>query len=57
MLSEVYQYHKGRYGFRRITVWLKRQGLRINHKVVQKLMEQLDLYNREIIAYSMSERP
>lgn len=36
-------YHKGRYDYRRITVWLKRQGLRINHKVVQKLMEPLDL--------------
>ncbi|MFX2612085.1 IS3 family transposase [Enterobacter mori] len=115
-ICEIYQYHKGRYGYRRITVWLRRQGLRINHKVVQKLMEEmelkalirvkkyrswkgdvgkvapnllqrnfdaekanekwvtdvtefavdgkklylspvLDLYNREIIAYSMSERP
>ncbi|ENC2024082.1 IS3 family transposase [Escherichia albertii] len=42
-ISEVYQYHKGRYGYRRITIWLRRQGLRINHKVVQKLMGELDL--------------
>lgn len=115
-ISEIYQYHKGCYGYRRITVWLRRQGLSINHKVVQRLMEELglkalirvkkyrswkgevgkvapnllqrnfnaekanekwvtdvtefavegkklylspvlDLYNREIIAYSLSERP
>nr|WP_148718528.1 IS3 family transposase [Escherichia sp. KTE52] len=115
-ISEIYQYHKGRYGYRRITVSLRRTGLRINHKVVQRLMEELnlealirvkkyrswkgnvgktapnllqrdfnaekanekwvtdvtefavegkklylspvlDLYNREIIAYNLSERP
>lgn len=42
-ISEMYQHHKGRYGYRRITVLLRKTGLRINHKVVQRLMEELDL--------------
>ena len=32
--------HKGRYGYRRITIELRRQGFRTNHKLVMKLMKQ-----------------
>ncbi|WP_415805445.1 IS3 family transposase, partial [Klebsiella africana] len=34
---------KGRYGYRRITLALRKQGLRINHKTVQRLMAELSL--------------
>ncbi|WP_314138441.1 IS3 family transposase [Buttiauxella noackiae] len=35
--------HKGRYGYRRITLAGRRQGSSLNHKTVQRLMQQLDL--------------
>ncbi|WP_323053183.1 IS3 family transposase [Klebsiella pneumoniae] len=31
------------YGYRRITLALRKQGLRINHKTVQRLMAELSL--------------
>ncbi|MGQ4878242.1 IS3 family transposase [Billgrantia sp. LNSP4103-1] len=39
----VYDRHKGRYGYRRITAVLRQAGEVINHKVVQRLMQQLGL--------------
>lgn len=115
-IHQVYHKHKGRYGYRRITLELNNSGYSINHKTVYKIMKQLglkslirvkkyksykgeqgkiapnllarnfnataihqkwvtditefkvagqklylspimDLYNREIIAYELSERP
>lgn len=35
--------HKGRYGYRRITLARRREGSLLNHKTVQRLMQQLDL--------------
>ncbi|WP_367399180.1 IS3 family transposase [Halomonas sp. FL8] len=35
--------HKGRYGSRRVTLALRREGCRLNYKTVQKLMSQLGL--------------
>ncbi len=61
-ISEIYHYHKGRYGYRRITLTLRKQGLLVNHKTVQRLMAELSL--RSLIrikkyrsCYSLSERP
>lgn len=42
-ISEIYHHHKGRYGYRRITLSLRRQGLQVNHKTVQRLMTELSL--------------
>lgn len=42
-IKEIYHTHKGRYGYRRITLALKQQGYDINHKKVQRLMRQLGL--------------
>ncbi|GKJ53921.1 hypothetical protein NUBL21982_19370 [Klebsiella pneumoniae] len=42
-IRKIYHYHKGRYGYRRITLALRKQGLRINHKTVQRLMAELSL--------------
>ncbi len=35
--------HKGRYGYRRITLAIRREGSLLNHKKVQRLMKALDL--------------
>lgn len=44
VISQVFTDNKGRYGYRRITAALKKQGLIINHKTVQRLMKELNLY-------------
>jgi len=43
LIQDVYHQHKGRYGYRRIGLALKRLGVWLNHKTVQKLMRQLQL--------------
>ncbi|HGE6883590.1 TPA: IS3 family transposase, partial [Citrobacter amalonaticus] len=42
-IREIYAWHKGRYGYRRITLSLRKQGLLVNHKTVQRLMTELSL--------------
>jgi len=42
-ICEIYHKHLGRYGYRRITLELKRLGHWINHKTVRRLMNQLGL--------------
>ena len=42
-IKEIYYLNKGRYGYRRVTLELKNQGLNINHKKVQRLMKKLNL--------------
>lgn len=43
LIKSVFDQHKGRYGYRRITATLRRQGTVINHKTVQRLMDELQL--------------
>ena len=43
MIQRVYHQHKGRFGYRRITLTLQRKGLVINHKTVLRLMQGLGL--------------
>ncbi|STZ02893.1 Integrase core domain [Moraxella equi] len=46
-IKHIYHTHKGRYGYRRITLELNNQlaqkGMVINHKRVQRLMQELDV--------------
>ncbi len=35
--------HKGRYGYRRVTIELHKQGFQVNHKVVMRLMKEDNL--------------
>lgn len=42
-ITRIFHDHKGRYGYRRVTLELKAQGQPLNHKTVQKLMGQLKL--------------
>jgi putative transposase len=43
MIQSIYHQHKGRLGYRRITLLLRRQGQVINHKTVLRLMGALKL--------------
>lgn len=42
-ITSIYHEHKGRYGYRRITLELKNRGYIINHKAVQRIMKLLNL--------------
>ena len=42
-IKAIYERHKGRYGYRRITAVVRQSGCRVNHKVVQRLMGMLSL--------------
>lgn len=42
-IRAIYDHHRGRYGYRRITAALRQEGEIINHKAVQRLMGQLGL--------------
>ncbi len=37
-IGEIYHENRGRYGYRRVTLSLHREGKQINHKAVQRLM-------------------
>lgn len=39
-IINIYHQHKGRYGYRRITMELHNQGIIVNHKTVEKLMRE-----------------
>lgn len=43
MIQSIYHKHKGRLGYRRITLLLRQQGQIINHKTVLRLMRSLKL--------------
>lgn len=43
LIQLIYQKHKGRFGYRRITLELKRYGVIVNHKTVLRLMKDLGL--------------
>lgn len=45
-VQHIYHDHKGRYGYRRITLSLRLSGLIINHKRVQRLMGELGLKSK-----------
>lgn len=42
-IQAIFERHKGRYGYRRVTAQLRRDGLVVNHKTVQRLMICLGL--------------
>ena len=42
-VRRIYEHHKGRYGYRRVTAALKRTGESANHKRVQRLMQAMGL--------------
>jgi len=46
LIMELFNEHKGRYGYRRITSALRSAGTVINHKKVQRLMNELNLKSK-----------
>lgn len=45
-ISEIFNNHKGRYGVRRVYRELLKQGYKINHKKVQRIMHELKLFGK-----------
>lgn len=43
LIKQIYYHHKGRYGYRRITLEINQKGYVINHKTVFRLMKGLGL--------------
>ena len=43
LIKEIYDEHKGRYGYRRIRDELVNRGYKVNHKKVQRIMKELGL--------------
>lgn len=43
LIKQIYHVHKGRFGYRRITLEIKNKGILINHKTVLRLMKYLGL--------------
>ena len=39
----IFYEHKGRYGYRRVTAEMRNRGYKINHKTVQRLMNEMGL--------------
>ena len=46
-IQEIYDLHKGRYGYRRVSVLMRSKGYTINHKTVLKLMNILGLKGKQ----------
>lgn len=44
IIIDIFYKHKGRYGYRRITMELHNRGIEINHKKVKRLMSIMGLY-------------
>lgn len=42
-IENIYHGHKGRYGYHRIHLTLKNEGIKANHKTIQRLIRQLNL--------------
>lgn len=45
-IRKIYDQHKSRYGYRRITLQLRNDGIHLNHKTVQKLMVEMSLHGK-----------
>ena len=46
-IQKIYNDNKGRYGYRRITIAMRKKGYAINHKTVQKLMNSIGLKGKQ----------
>ncbi|MBU8919068.1 IS3 family transposase [Bacillus sp. FJAT-29953] len=43
LIKEIFEEHQGRYGYRRITLEFRNRGIKINHKTVRRLMNEMGL--------------
>jgi putative transposase len=42
-IRRIFDQHRGRYGYRRITAAIRREGMVVNHKTIQRLMGDMEL--------------
>lgn len=42
-IAQIYHQHKGRYGYRRITLAIRQHGIIVNHKTVLRIMKELGI--------------
>ena len=52
IIQSIFDEHNGNYGYRRIRLALKNQGLLVNHKKVQRIMRKLGLKGDKFIRKS-----
>ena len=45
-IIQIFYEHRERYGYRRITLELRRRGIQVNHKAIQRLMKRMGLAGR-----------
>ena len=43
VIKQIFHEHRGRYGYRRITLELRSQGYQLNHKTVRRLMNEVGI--------------
>ena len=46
-IKKIFEHNKGRYGYRRVHVILRQQGIELNHKTTQRLMASLGLRGKQ----------
>lgn len=46
LIASIFQEHKWRYGYRRVTMEVRNRGVIINHKTVKRLMDDMGLKSK-----------
>lgn len=47
-IKSIFYKHNGNYGYHRITIALRLQGIKVNHKKVQRLMKKMELFGKTL---------
>ena len=46
-IKRIFERNKGRYGYRRVHIVLRQQGIALNHKTIQRLMNMMGLQGKQ----------
>ncbi len=46
LVNQIFHEHKGRYGYRRVVAEMRNRGFMLNHKTIQRLMDELGLKSK-----------
>lgn len=52
----IFHEHKGQYGYRRVTAEMHNRGFMLNHKTIQRLMDDLGLKSKIRITIPLIQR-
>lgn len=47
-IKSIFYKHNGNYDYHRITIALRLQGIKVNHKKVQRLMKKMELFGKTL---------